>query len=89
MSDEERNLKKVRYLEYCQTICMLLTLLAFGDIYSRISDVEINCRLMKDGIISKRVRRATASSSSSIQTLLNATNHEVLMHSLSKIKVSE
>lgn len=88
MSDEERNLKKVRYLEYCQTICMLLTLLAFGDIYSRISDVEINCRLMKDGMISKRVRRATASSSS-IQTLLNATNHEVLMHSLSKIKVSE
>ncbi|KAM3722241.1 Gliomedin [Dirofilaria immitis] len=80
MSDEETNLKKVRYLEYCQMLCLLLTLLIFANIYSRIGDVETNCRLEKKRIISKRIRRATASSSS-IQTLLNATKDEVLIHS--------
>ncbi|VDO17698.1 unnamed protein product [Brugia timori] len=88
MSDDERNLKKVRYLEYCQTICILLTLLAFADIYSRIGEMKTNCWLIKDGIISRRNRRATASLHS-VQTLLNTSKDEVLMHSLSKIKVSE
>ncbi|KAK6105126.1 Olfactomedin-like domain family protein [Brugia pahangi] len=86
MSDDERNLKKVRYLEYCQTICILLTLLAFADIYSRIGEMKTNCWLIKDGIISRRNRRATASLHS-VQTLLNTSKDEVLMHStLSKIK---
>ncbi|VDO36271.1 unnamed protein product [Onchocerca flexuosa] len=88
MSDEERDLKKIRYLEYCQAIYLLLTLLVFADVYSRIGDVETNCRLEKERMISKRVRRAIASSPS-IQTSLNASEHEVSIHSLSKIKGNE
>ncbi|CAG9531304.1 unnamed protein product [Cercopithifilaria johnstoni] len=88
MSDEERNLKKVRYLEYCQTICMLLTLLAFADIYSRIDDAEKKCRLMKDQINLKRIRRDKVPSPS-IQILLNALKYDILIYSLSIIKSNE
>lgn len=87
MSNGERSLKKVRYLEYCQTICMLLTLLAFADIYSRIGNVGLECQLMKDEINLRRIRRDIVSPPS-IQTLFNTSKHNVLMHSLSKIKVS-
>lgn len=84
MSDEEGKLKKVRYLEYGQTICMLLTLLAFADIYSRIGDVEENCRLLEDRMILTRIRRSTPT-----QTLLNTSENDLFKHSLLEIKVSE
>uniref|UniRef100_A0A915Q4L4 Uncharacterized protein n=1 Tax=Setaria digitata TaxID=48799 RepID=A0A915Q4L4_9BILA len=87
MSREEKDLKKIRQLEYCQMICLLLTLLAFANVYSRIAELETKCQLKNDQI-SKRTRRA-APSLLPVQTLLNASKHDVLMRPLSKIKANQ
>lgn len=66
---------------------MLLTLLAFADIYSRIGEIDIKCRLIKEQTNLKRVRRDSAPSPP-IQTLLNASKHgEILIRSLPETKV--
>lgn len=85
MTDEEKDLKKLRRLEYCQAACLLLTLLAFADVYSRIGELEASC--WTDQTRTERRDRRAAAPPPPIRTLLNASKSDVLMHSLSKIKV--
>ncbi|VDK41816.1 unnamed protein product [Gongylonema pulchrum] len=87
MPPEEVELKKVRRLEYCEAFCLLLTLLAFADVYSRIGELELSC--WKEGSENgRRVRRAAAPPPP-FRTMLNASKSDVLMSSLSKIKANE
>ncbi|VDM96151.1 unnamed protein product [Thelazia callipaeda] len=83
-SHEKHHLKLIRRIEYCQAICLLLTLLAFANVYSRIGLLEMQ---FKEEAFQKRFRRSFSSTLS--KSLLNSTNDDLLMHLFSKIEDSE